>query len=146
MCFDRKSLIGISRVKEDIDVLAQLLLPTLEQMYTQAYRQQKEIPERVKVALKNLVPKVLEKAKRQVLLLELRDQADRMKPSLWHDPSVPEFKPLIEERNQLYSRLREIEQEITQTRQKLRLQKFLKLSRGKGIEVTQEELRWLRLI
>jgi len=145
MPFDWKTMIGISRVKRDIDVLGKLLFPTLRAMYTEAYRKRKEIPERVEVALRNLVPKVQEKAKRQVVLLELRSKADEMRPYLWYDPAVPEFKPLIEERNKLHSRLREIEEEITQTRRKLRLQKFLKVAKEEGIEVTQEELRWLGL-
>jgi len=145
MSFDWKTMIGISRVKRDIDVLGKLLLPTLRAMYTEAYRQEKQIPERVEVALQNLVPKVLEKAKRQVVLLELRSKADRMRPHLWHAPAVPEFKPLIEERNKLHDRLREIEKEITQTRRKLRLQKFMKVAKEEGIEVTDEELRWLGL-
>jgi len=145
MSFDWKTMRGISQVKRDIDVLGKLLLPTLKAMYTEAYRQKKQIPERVEVALRNLVPKVLQKAKRQVVLLELRSKADRMRPYLWHDSAIPEFEPLEEERSKLHSRLREIEKEKAQIRQKLRLQRFLKVAKEEGIEVTEKELRWLGL-
>jgi len=138
-------MIGISRVKRDIDVLGKLLYPTLRAMYTEAYHRQKKIPERVEVALRNLVPEVLERAKRQVVLLKLRDKASEMKPDLWREDTVPELKPLIKERNKLYARIREIGNEITRTKKKLGLQRFLKVAKEEGISVSEEELRWLGL-